>query len=332
MRDLVHRSELPHLAYPTGWFQVGWSHELAVGDVRPARYFNRDLVIYRIESGTVQVADAYCPHFGAHLGFGGTVSGDCIQCPFHGWTWDTEGRNQSIPYSEKINRSKQITQHVVREVGGLILMWHDPDGEGPTWEVPPVPEFLDESRFHTPFDGGHKRWADMRLMPQFVLENNADFAHFKYVHEWDAVPDVQSVEATDHQFVARYTGQVTTKRGESALRIASTSYGVGLIVARLDGLRDTVSVTAVTPVDELLSDVFLSVAVERLADDGSEVPRFVQGIRHAQLDGAFRQDIPIWENQMYNLAPPYPKEEARNFLRLRKWSENFYSKPTRLKY
>ncbi|WP_414710966.1 Rieske 2Fe-2S domain-containing protein [Pseudonocardia sp.] len=26
---------------------------------------------------------------------------NCIQCPFHGWNWDYEGRNTHIPYSAR---------------------------------------------------------------------------------------------------------------------------------------------------------------------------------------------------------------------------------------
>lgn len=332
MRDLVDRSELPHLAKPIGWFQIGWSHEYDVGDVRPIKYFGRDMVAYRTASGRLTVADAHCPHFGAHLGHGGKVDGECIQCPFHGWTWGPDGHNVSIPYSEKINRSKVIQHHTVAEADGLIYLWHDPDGGEPRWDIPQIAEFTDTQGFHIPGTDGSRRWTELRLMPQFVLENNSDFAHFKYVHEWDAVPDVQSVETVDHKFVANYVGALTTKRGQTALHIDSTSYGVGLIVARLDGLRDTISVTAVTPVDLEYSEILLSVAVQRLEGDGDETPRVVSGIRRAQLDGALQQDLPIWENMVYNLAPPFPKEEARNFLRLRKWSQQFYAERTRLKF
>jgi phenylpropionate dioxygenase-like ring-hydroxylating dioxygenase large terminal subunit len=58
-------------------------------------------VAWRGSSGCAYVADAYCPHIGAHLGVGGTVLGECIQCPFHSWTFDGKenGKLTSIPYS-----------------------------------------------------------------------------------------------------------------------------------------------------------------------------------------------------------------------------------------
>jgi 3-ketosteroid 9alpha-monooxygenase subunit A len=41
----------PYEVYATGWYQVGYSAELAAGDVRPATYFDQDLVLFRTEGG-----------------------------------------------------------------------------------------------------------------------------------------------------------------------------------------------------------------------------------------------------------------------------------------
>jgi phenylpropionate dioxygenase-like ring-hydroxylating dioxygenase large terminal subunit len=55
---------------PTGWFQVAWSAEIGVGDVRRMTYFGQEMVAWRAQSGQLTVMDAYCEHLGAHLGFG----------------------------------------------------------------------------------------------------------------------------------------------------------------------------------------------------------------------------------------------------------------------
>jgi 3-ketosteroid 9alpha-monooxygenase subunit A len=55
--------------------------------------FGKDLVLFRGGDGALGLLDAYCPHLGAHLGVGGSVSADgCIQCPFHGWKFGTDGK------------------------------------------------------------------------------------------------------------------------------------------------------------------------------------------------------------------------------------------------
>lgn len=58
------------------------------------------MVVFRTESGVANVFDAYCPHLGAHLGIGGKVIGDCIECPFHLWSFrSTDGECVKVPYS-----------------------------------------------------------------------------------------------------------------------------------------------------------------------------------------------------------------------------------------
>ena len=76
---------------PFGWFQVAFPDDLAPGDVTALRYWGRDLVLWRDTDGGFHLQDAYCPHLGAHIGIGGTVDGDQVVCPFHGWRYDGDG-------------------------------------------------------------------------------------------------------------------------------------------------------------------------------------------------------------------------------------------------
>ena len=47
--------EVPYTWRPTGWFQIGWSRDVAVGQAVPLRYFGEDLVAYRGEGGGLHV-------------------------------------------------------------------------------------------------------------------------------------------------------------------------------------------------------------------------------------------------------------------------------------
>ena len=51
-----------------------------------------ELIARHDASGAVRIFDAFCPHQGAHLGFGGAIDRDCLRCPFHGFYFDAEGR------------------------------------------------------------------------------------------------------------------------------------------------------------------------------------------------------------------------------------------------
>jgi cholesterol 7-dehydrogenase len=60
-----------------------------VGDVKYLKLNGRHLVLYRGEDGIPYAMDAHCTHMGANLGFGGQVKWkSCIECPFHGWTFN----------------------------------------------------------------------------------------------------------------------------------------------------------------------------------------------------------------------------------------------------
>ena len=100
MSDIEKR--FPFDAYPKGWFQVAYSREVDSDQVIGLHYFGKRLICYRGASGTPYVLDAYCPHLGADIAVGGTVSEDCIICPFHGWRFDSAGSNVEIPYAKTV--------------------------------------------------------------------------------------------------------------------------------------------------------------------------------------------------------------------------------------
>ena len=82
---------------PFGWFQVAFPGDLEPGEVTPLNYWSRELVLWRDAAGDFHLQDAFCPHLGAHLAYGGTVRDDELQCPFHGWRFDGEGACHEHP-------------------------------------------------------------------------------------------------------------------------------------------------------------------------------------------------------------------------------------------
>src|SRR4051812_37424318 len=116
----------PYTVHVTGWYMVDWTDNLAAGEVKPLRYFDEDLVLWRgADGGAAQVMNATCPHLGAHIGHGGKVCGDDVVCPFHGWRWNRDGRNTFIPPNEKGNPRVRLRIWPTREIDGIILVWHD---------------------------------------------------------------------------------------------------------------------------------------------------------------------------------------------------------------
>lgn len=77
--------------YPNGWYTLMNSNDLKPNDVKYFDYCGRDVVLFRGTNGVAYALSSFCTHMGANLGKGGKVKNDqCIQCPFHGWTFDGE--------------------------------------------------------------------------------------------------------------------------------------------------------------------------------------------------------------------------------------------------
>ena len=312
VRTVADRFPFP---IPNGWFAVARSGDLAPGAVAAAHYFGRDLALFRTESGEARVVDAYCAHLGAHLAIGGSVQGDCISCPFHGWTYDgTTGACVEIPYaeSERIPPKAAVRAYPVVEKNGVVFAWHHAKDGEPFYEVPDVPEF------------GDPGWLAPHLIEfriatscQEMAENNHDHAHFKYVHGTDAIPTASELI------------EGTYKRVEGGGLIRET-FGLGLGVLRMPGAMTFLS--TVSPIDEdnvhvrWIFTAPVAEAAEASMVDGRTVhtgPNAAESFAEAFAEG-ISQDIPIWENKIYRERPVLTKGEA-GIVAHRKWAQQFYS-------
>jgi 3-ketosteroid 9alpha-monooxygenase subunit A len=318
------REGWPYTRHPSGWFQVAWSAEIGVGDVRPLRYFDTDLVAFRGESGTLAVLDAHCLHLGADLGYGGRVEGEDIVCPFHAWRWDCEGRNVCIPYSTTVNRAQRIRTWPVREIDGLVHVWYDADGGAPTWEPQPIADFVpdfDPAEFHPVHPTGAHTFSGVRAFPQFISENFVDAAHFLYVHSARAVTTIDRYEANGPFFDVAHSFAGGKAAG---LEIRASGLGMALGVFRADGRVAFLEIQATTPTDGDRSDLRGSVFARREPGDVAGEPSAAAATLIARQHTELGKDIPIWERLHYVQRAPFAPEEARPYRALRKWAAQFY--------
>ena len=178
MKTIPTSQRIPLPPFPRGWFAIAFSAELEPGAVQRRHYFGRELVVYRTESGQVSLADAYCPHLGAHLGHGGRVEGERLVCPFHGWQFGPDGRCAAMPYGKRIpDRARLAPWQVIEQNGVVLAYWDgvDGSGSGAAWK-PPVVDLGAYSEMRS------RTW-ELASHPQEVMENSADGAHFRYIHK-----------------------------------------------------------------------------------------------------------------------------------------------------
>jgi len=312
-------------AIPNGWFQVAYEDELTPGTVLPLKYFGKDLVLFRTESGELSLLDAFCPHLGAHLGHGGKVKGESIECPFHAWQFNAGGQCTAVPYAKHMPRKAELQRYPTRVVAGLVLAWHHADGKAPEWEVPAeVPEWgsVEGVRNEEWTDFVKRRWK-IRTRNQEMAENQVDSAHFHYVHGTQNMPE--SNASVEGHIMRVYSGAgMETPRGKVDGSIESLAYGFGIAMVRFKGLAETLLVSTTTPIDAEYVDTRFHFAVKKMG--GKSI---TAGVGKAFMDEVCRQleqDIPIWENKMQWERPLLCDGDGPIAL-FRRWSKQFYSYP-----
>lgn len=311
---------------PTGWFQVAWSDEIKPGDVRPMRYFKKDLVLYRTEDGRAIVQSAFCPHMGAHLGHGGHVRGDAIVCPYHGWEWGCDGVNRLVPSDGAPTRSGRVLKNYhVAESNGCIWMWHDALDREPMW--PHLEEYRHTGDF-LPVWPHATRSIRSRVQPQWVAENVVDIDHLLYVHKSKFIP-VLHADRSPIEYVVE--GPIWRNIREHPLQSSHTEgVGVQVITLPIDPSfpqrLPSILIASVIPIDDEHSDFRHTTLVpqDKEAEGGDgDVP---VGRALRRIDTMFEQgtrDFPIWANMDYINRPAYAGSEAV-FRRFRAFCEQFY--------
>jgi len=143
-----------------------------------------DLVLYRSSDGSVHAQSDLCVHRGGSLS-GGRVVDDCLECPYHGWRYDSDGRCVKIPANRPdapIPRKARIDTYPCVERYGFVWAFL---GDAAESERPPLPELdgLD------PVPGARRKGCravsgtfEWRANYDRVLENAVDIAHTPFVH------------------------------------------------------------------------------------------------------------------------------------------------------
>jgi len=303
-----------------GWYLALYADELSIGEAKPLEYVGRKLVIYRGEDGQAALFDAYCPHLGAHLGVGGTVVGDSLRCPFHGWEWERSGRCRHIPYTRKIPAGARLRTYPVVERNGAVWFWFDASGAAPAFDVPVLPEWGDPE-YGT--DWGHHVWT-IRTHPQDILENGIDWPHSNRVHGFDPPYDpIKGFDGPLYHWGASTGKEIELLDGQrESFRFQVETWGLGLSHVHYSGLFSVVFQIGHTPIDETHTQIRFAV-LTREADRRD--PEIAAALRRYEADNVrtFEQDFPIWENKRYRERPLLCDGDGP-IQEFRRWARQFY--------
>lgn len=338
--NLATLPRLPNgdLRYPRGWFIIGTADDFSGSEPTPMTYFGKKLVGFRgQQDGRVHVLDAYCPHLGANLGYGGLIEGDTIRCPFHAWRFDASGQCVEIPYANRIPARACLRHWSTHESHGWVFLWHDPQGGPPAYDIPALAEYGDPE--WTPWIS---RRLELKTHPREIIENVADKAHFVYVHGFKEI-----LEFSNH-----YEGHLATQVMKGLSEFGSTSettatyYGPAYQITWMDSIFESRLLNANTPIDGEHVHLWFGVMLKRApitADTkmmlemlfekqevhvGTEISDdHLQAIQQLYVEATrkgFDEDVAIWEHKLFRTDPVLCDGDGP-LAKLRRWYSQFYT-------
>jgi phenylpropionate dioxygenase-like ring-hydroxylating dioxygenase large terminal subunit len=158
------------------WYVVLESKEVRRRPVGVTR-MGEKLVFWRNGGGKVNCAVDRCPHRGVELSIG-KLENDNLQCPFHGFEYDANGRCVHIPATGKggrIAKSLQLRNYPTHEAHGFIWIWW---GGAPPENLDP-PIFFDNLDDSFVYASKPDHWEAHYSR---VIENQLDVVHLPFVH------------------------------------------------------------------------------------------------------------------------------------------------------
>jgi phenylpropionate dioxygenase-like ring-hydroxylating dioxygenase large terminal subunit len=159
------------------WYAVEFSQTIATSP-KLLKIFDRELVLYRTIDGRIHAMANACVHRGAALAMGSIV-GDCIVCPYHGWHYQPDGACVKIPSQSPaatIPKQAKMTTYPVRDKYGWIWLWL---GDREPGNLPDLLNFPQAESSGLRLIQGE---SACNANYERVVENILDVAHAPFVH------------------------------------------------------------------------------------------------------------------------------------------------------
>jgi phenylpropionate dioxygenase-like ring-hydroxylating dioxygenase large terminal subunit len=274
MVDVAPTSDDLWLAFEYFWHPVGTVAELQrAGGVMPVRLLGRDLVVARLDAGTVAVMIDRCLHRSTRLSVG-CVDRGALRCSYHGWLWDRDGRCIEIPSAPGLPVPDRFRQESFKATVEHGLVWVRPRAGVPSL-VPPLPAAADPAMRIAA--GEPYTWPTGAARR---VENFVDLAHFAWVHDGtlgnrgEPMPPDVAVERAGGELQFSFVPPSLASQRVAAL-VGPSSYrmpmpltvNIEFAIAGQPGVRRHLWMTA-APVDRELCRTYWSVA----RNDGHDRP------------------------------------------------------------
>ncbi|KAM0938899.1 putative pheophorbide a oxygenase [Dioscorea sansibarensis] len=172
------------------WYPVSLIEDLDRERPTPFQLLNRDIVLWNDpNSGEWVAVDDRCPHRLAPLSEGRIDEDGCLQCSYHGWSFDRTGActriPQAAPEGPEANAARSKRACVARfptlVSQGLLFVWPDENGweKAAACKPPMLPEDFADPSFSTVTIQRDLYYGYDTLMENVSDPSHIDFAHHK---------------------------------------------------------------------------------------------------------------------------------------------------------
>lgn len=157
------------------WYAAAWDYQVNRNPLKRT-VCDEDLVLYRkLDGGVVALADR-CWHRLAPLSLGSVLDNDDIRCPYHGLTFNADGKCTHMPSQEMIPRSACVKSYPAVQKHRFIWVWIGEHGKADESLVPDLhwnddPDWVGE--------GGT---IELKCNYKLLIDNLMDLTHETYVH------------------------------------------------------------------------------------------------------------------------------------------------------
>lgn len=159
---------------PDFWYPLVWSKDLKRGKTIGRRFGRHPIALVRPEEGTVFALEDRCAHRQVPLSLG-KVSGEAVQCCYHGWAYGRSGRCIDVPYLGKGKLPNGVKTYPCREAGGMIFIFPGDAEKAESVPLPPLAQ-VDNPAFKT------RRFSPVvKCHYTFMHENLMDMNH-QFLH------------------------------------------------------------------------------------------------------------------------------------------------------
>lgn len=172
------------------WHPVAYSQDL--GD-KPlgVTLMGQQLVVVRLD-GEVCVFDDLCAHRGSALSIGEVLGGCELQCPYHGWRYNSDGDCTLAPQRPDLAGQLRAKVHKYLSADKYGLIWVSLVDE-PHYPLPEYPHWDDPDFHHIAVPA-----TDWDCSAPRRVENYTDYSHFAILHD-KYLGDATAPEVPEHK-------------------------------------------------------------------------------------------------------------------------------------